>query len=218
MRIRCVRHILGTSVCILTLNAQTVLAADDGAAGKSHAIFAYSNTNQQCIEASMMGDILTLKKKNGKTELMSMKAVNRLKEQDFRTMWNLFCFYVVKDVWQSMRRQEKLMGQASFTLEIRADGTYDVNRHALYVPGCAPCLGNAPVPLKAREFWKQIMESIANIESVEMKIPSDTVKSVKLELVAGRDLEVFPRYPFGTCKKLLVRNKDGSITRALPSN
>lgn len=217
MLIKLLHYFLGATACILTLNVQTVLAANDPTLGKSQAIFAYSNTNQQCIEASLMGDVLTVKKKNGKTELMSMKAVNRMKEQDFRTMWNLFCFYVVKDIWQSMRRQEKLMGQATFTLEIRADGTYDVKRLALYIPGCAPCIGNAPVPKKAREFWKQIMESIANIESVEMKIPTDTVKSVKFDLVAGRDLQVFPRYPFGTCKKLLVRDKDGSITRALPS-
>jgi hypothetical protein len=209
---------LSALVCILPLNVQMVLAGNDAADSKSKAIYVYSNTNQQCIEASLMGDVLTLKKKNGKTETMSMNAVNRLKEQDFRTMWNLFCFYVVKDVWQSLKRQSKLIGQANFTLEMRADGTYAVKRHALYVPGCAPCLENAPVPLKAREFWEQIKKSIANIERKEMKIPGDDVESVGLELVVGRDLQVFPRYPFGTYKKLLVRKKDGSITHALPSD
>jgi len=207
--------LVGAAVCIHILNAQTVFAATDAANGKSLDIFVYSNTNQQCIEASLIGDMLTLKKKNGKTELMSMKALNRLKEQDFRTMWNLFCFYVVKDVWQSLRHQTKLMGQANFTLEVRDDGTYAVKRHALYVPGCPPCIGNAPVPPKAREFWKQIEESIANIESKEMKIPGDNVKSVKLEIVAGRDLEMFPRYSFASYKGLLVRDKDGNIKRAL---
>lgn len=195
-----------------------MLAADGAAGSKSRAIFAYSNTNKQCIEASLMGDVVTMKKNNGKTESMSMNALNRLKGQDFRTMWNLFCFYVVKDTWQSMKRQSKLMGQANFTLEIRADGTYAVKRHALYVPGCAPCLENAPIPPKAKEFWQQIKESIANIERKEMKIPGDDVESVKLELVAGRDLQVFPRYPFSTYKGLLVRKKDGSITRAPTSN
>lgn len=216
--IRYPRFLLCATACILTMNVQTVLADNETANSKSQAILAYSNTNQQCIEASLMGDVLTLKKKNGKAESMSMNAVNRLKEQDFRTMWNLFCFYVVKDIWQSMKRQEKLMGQANFTLEIRADGTYDVKRHALYVPGCAPCLQNAPMPLKAREFWQQIKKSVANIERKEMKIPGEDVESVKLELVAGRDLQVFPRYPFGTYKKLLVRKKDGSINRTLPPN
>lgn len=206
--------LVGAVFCIQTLNVQAVLAANDAADGKNLDIFAYSNTNQQCIEAALIGDVLTLKKKNGKTEPMSMKALNRLKEQDLRTMWNLFCFYVVKDVWQSMRRQTKLMGQANFTIEIRSDGTYAVKRHALYVPGCPPCLENAPVPLKAREFWKQIEESIANIENKEMKIPSANVKSVKLEIVAGRDLEMFPRYSFGSYRGLLVRDKSGNIKRA----
>ncbi len=203
---------LAATACVLSLNSQVGLVAN-AAEEKNRDIFAYSNTNPDCIEASILGDVLTLYRNGGKTEKLSIRALNTKSEHELRTMWNLFCFYVVKDVWQKLRSQSKLIGQVNLTLEIRANGTCGVERHALYVPGCPPCFGNGPVPPKAKEFWQQIKEAVSNIELKQMKIPSDGVESVKVELVAGRDAQAFPRYQFDAYKGFLVRDKTGKINR-----
>jgi hypothetical protein len=199
------------------LNAQSAFAKPNTASSsqtQESEIVAFSLDNLNLIEAALIDDVLVLKRSDGKREKLSVKELNRAAKDQSRTLWNLYCFYIVKDVWRSLRHQSKLIGQANFTLEVRSDGTYTVKRHALYVPGCRPCIENEPVPTKAQEFWQQIKESIANIEFKLMTIPDRKVNSVSLEIVAGRDLERFPRHAFFKYKGLLVRDKTGKISRA----
>ncbi len=215
-------HILLCAAFILTLNGQSAFAkpidasssSSSGSKTQESEIVAFSLDNLNLIEAALIDDVLLLKRSNGKTEKLSVKALNRAAKDQSRTLWNLYCFYIVKDVWRSLRHQEKLIGQANFTLEVRNDGTYALKRQALYVPGCRPCIENEPAPAKAQEFWRQIKESIASIEFKLMTIPDQKVNSVSLEIVAGRDMEKFPRYSFHKYKSLLVRDKTGKISRA----
>jgi hypothetical protein len=177
-------------------------------------IVAFSLDNKNVIEGALIDDVLHLKRKNGKTDRLSVKGINRAANDESRVLWNLYCFYVVKDVWRLLRHEEKLIGQANLTLVVHSDRTYRIKRHALYVPGCRPCIENDPVPPKAQAFWKQVQASFANIEFQQMKIPDSTVESLTMEIVLGRDLSKFPRYPFVKYKGLLVRDKKGDIKRA----
>ncbi len=223
-------HILLCAAYILTLNGQSAFAKPIDASSSSSSssgsgsqtqeseIVAFSLDNLNLIEAALIDDGLLLKRSNGKIDKLSVKALNRAAKDQSRTLWNLYCFYIVKDVWRSLRHQEKLLGQANFTLEVRNDGTYTVKRHALYVPGCHPCIENEPAPKKAQEFWQQITESIASIELKLMTIPDRKVNSVSLEIVAGRDLKLFPRHPFFKYKGMLVRDKTGKTNRAPTQN
>lgn len=220
---------LSVTACVLTLNAQSAFAKPVVSNNSSSSsisgsrktqeseIVAFSIDNLNLIEASLIDDALLIKRANG-CEKLSVKALNRAGKDQSRTLWNLYCFYIVKDVWRSLRHHSKLIGQANLTLEIHADGSYQIRRHALYVPGCRPCIESEQVPAKAQEFWQQIKESIANIEFKQMTIPDKKAQSVSLEIVAGRDVERFPRYSFYHCKGLLVRDKTGHITRGKTVN
>ena len=184
---------------------------------KDGTILAYSTENTQCIEAAIVGDVLTLKKKDGSIEKLSMRALNRKGVSDVSTMWNLYCFYIVKDVWRGLIHQEKLMGQANVTLDVSKDGKYKIIRRAIYVPGVPTCLNDAPVPAGAREFWKQAKTCIDSVEFADMTIPGNNIESIKIDVIFGRDLEVFPRCAFWNYKNILLRDKWGKIKRGKSS-
>lgn len=215
-------YYLLSAACILTLNALPAVAkpntADKSRQTQESEIVAFSLDNKNIIEGALIADVLHLKRKSGKTDQLSVKGINLAAKDESRVLWNLYCFYVVKDVWRLLRHEEKLIGQANLTLEARSDRTYKIKRHALYVPGCRPCIENEPVPPKAHAFWKQVQSSFANIEFQQMKIPDSSVDSLTMEIVVGRDLSTFPRYPFAKYKGLLVRDKRGDIKRAATSH
>ena len=74
------------------------------------------------------------------------------------------------------------------------------------------------MPPEVRKFWRQAQGTIDYIEFKQMKIPDANAQSVTLELIVGRDLEKFPRYPAGNLKGgILLRDKSGKITQSKES-
>lgn len=177
-------------------------------------VLAYTNTSRTHIEASIVCDSLTLKYKDGKTKKLSLRALNSKGASDVTAMWNLFTFYIVKDIWRGLIHTDKVMGQANISLEITSDGKHKVTRKAVYVPGCKPILGNSTLPAKAQEFWKGASSAVEYIEFKDMKIPDFKVASATMDVVYGRDRDVFPRYPFCDYQGILKRDKEGYIYRA----
>lgn len=177
-------------------------------------VLAYTNTSRTHIEASIVCDSLTLKYKDGKTKKLSLRALNSKGASDVTAMWNLFTFYIVKDIWRGLIHTDKVMGQANISLEITSDGKHKVTRKAVYVPGCKPILGNSTLPAKAQEFWKGASSAVEYIEFKDMKIPDFKVASATMDVVYGRDRDVFPRYSFCDYQGILKRDKEGYIYRA----
>ena len=207
----------GIKLWILTallMNASPAIAASSDTEKRDGTILAFTNTSQTHIEASIVCDVLTLRLKDGKTQRMSMRELNRKGPNDVTAMWNLFCFYVVKDIWRGVIHTDKTMGQANISLEITADGKHKVTRNAIYIPGGKPCIGaKGPLHPKAQAFWKQALECVEYIEFSQMKIPDSKVASVTLDIVLGRDLDSFPRYSFCNYQGFLKR-VNGVIIRA----
>ena len=203
-----------TISCIFALNVLPIFSASRDAEKIDGTILAFTNTSQTHIEASIVCDTLTLRYKDGKTQKMSMRELNRKGSNDVTAMWNLFCFYIVKDIWRGVTHTDKVMGQANISLKITADGKHEVTRKAIYIPGSKPCIGaKAPLPPKVQAFWKQALECVEYIEFSQMKIPDSKVASVTLDIVFGRDLDTFPRYSFCNYQGLLKR-VNGVIVRA----
>jgi len=215
---KCASVLATTISCIFALNVLPMFSASQDAEKIDGTILAFTNTSQTHIEASIVCDVLTLRLKDGKTQRMSMREMNRKGPNDVTAMWNLFCFYIVKDIWRGLIHTDKVMGQANISLEITSDGKHKVTRKAVYVPGCMPCLGNGPLPAKAKEFWKGVSSAVEYIEFKEMKIPDFKVASATIDVVCGRDQEVFPRYPFCDYQGILKRDKEGLIHRAKTLN
>ena len=181
---------------------------------KDGTILAFTNTSRTHIEASIVCDKLTLKLKDGRTEKMSMRQLNSKGASDVTAMWNLFSFYIVKDIWRGLIHSDKLMGQANIALTITSDGKHKIDRKAVYVPDCKPIIGDKEkLTGKAQVFWKQVRECVEYIEFAQMKVPDDKVASVTLDIVMGRDLDVFPRYAFCEYQGLLKR-AGSTIVRA----
>lgn len=211
---KCASMFATTISCIFALNVLPVFSASQDAEKIDGTILAFTNTSQTHIEASIVCDTLTLRYKDGKTQKMSMRQLNSKGTSNVTAMWNLFCFYIVKDIWRGVTHTDKVMGQANISLEITTDGKHKVTRKAIYIPGSKPCVG-AKVPLhpKANAFWKQALECVQYIEFSQMKIPDNKVASVTLDIVLGRDLDSFPRYSFCNYQGLLKR-VNGVIVRA----
>lgn len=173
---------------------------------KDGTILAFTTASRTHIEASIICDKLTLKLKDGRTEKMSMRQLNSKGASDVTAMWNLFCFYIVKDIWRGQIHTDKLMGQANFALTLTSDGKHKIERKAVYIPDCKPVIGEKEkLTGKAQLFWKQVCECVEYIEFAQMKVPDDKIASVTLDIVAGRDLDVFPRYAFCDYQGLLKR-------------
>lgn len=207
---------LASAMCLLVLTAgiPAAFSLSPDTEKKDGTVLAYTNTSRTHIEASIVCDSLTLKYKDGKTKKLSLRSLNSKGATDVTAMWNLFSFYIVKDIWRGLIHSDKVMGQANISLEITSDGKHKVTRKAVYVPGCKPCLGNGPLPAKAQEFWKGAYSAVEYIEFKEMKIPDFKVASATMDVVYGRDREVFPRYPFCDYQGILKRDKEGFIYRA----
>lgn len=207
---------LASAMCLLTLTAgiPAAFSLTPDTEKEDGTVLAYTNTSRTHIEAAIVCDSLTLKYKNGKTKKLSLRSLNSKGPTDVTAMWNLFTFYIVKDIWRGLIHTDKVMGEANISIEITSDGKHKVTRKAVYVPGCKPCLGNGPLPAKAQEFWKGASSAVEYIEFKEMKIPDFKVASATMDVVYGRDREVFPRYPFCDYQGLLKRDKEGFIHRA----
>lgn len=207
---------LASAICLLALTAgiPAAFSLTPDTDKKDGTVLAYTNTSRTHIEASIVCDSLTLKYKDGKTKKLSLRSLNSKGATDVTAMWNLFTFYIVKDIWRGLIHSDKVMGQANISLEITSDGKHKVTRKAVYIPGCKPCLGNGPLPAKAQEFWKGAYSAVEYIEFKEMKIPDFKVASATMDVVFGRDREVFPRYPFCDYQGILKRDKEGYIYRA----
>lgn len=199
--------------CFLTLSAAPAFCAASDEK-KDGTILAFTNKSKTHIEAAVVCDVITLKLKDGKTRKMSMRALNSKGASDATAMWNLFCFYVVKDIWRGVIHTHELMGEANISLEISSDGKHKVIRRAVYAPQCKPCVGAAaPLPPKAQEFWQKAQNCVDYIEFAQMKIPDNKVASVTLDVAYGRDRDLFPRYSFCNYQGLLKRI-NGAIVRA----
>lgn len=199
--------------CFLTLSAAPAFCASQEAK-KDGTILAFTNKSRTHIEASIVCDTITLKFKDGKTQKMSMRALNSGGATDVTAMWNLFCFYVVKDIWRGVMHTHDLMGEAHISLQIFSDGNHKVIRKAVYAPGCKPFIGGAvTLPPKAQEFWQKAQKCVDYIEFAQMKIPDNKVASVTLDVAYGRNLDVFPQYSFCNYQGLLKRI-NGAIVRA----
>lgn len=203
-------------LCAYVLSAFPAFSKPEISDKKDRTILVYTQENTSCIEAAILGDVLKLKKKDGTVKEMSMHALNAKGVNDVSTMWNLYCFYIVKDIWRQLTHEDKLMGQANLTVDVTKDGKFKIIRHGLYVPGCPPCLNDAPVPEKAQKFWKQAQNCIKYIEFNDMSIPGKDIESVKFDTIFGRDMEVFPRHEFCNIKGVLLRDMWGKIKREKP--
>lgn len=199
--------------CFLTLSAEPAFcaASDDK---KDGTILAFTNKSKTHVEAAVVCDTITLKYKDGKTQKMSMRALNSKGATDVTAMWNLFCFYVVKDIWRGVMHTHDLMGEAHVSLQISSNGNHKIVRKAVYAPECKPCIGTtAALPPKAQAFWEKAQKCVDYIEFSQMKIPDDKVASVTLDVAYGRNRDLFPQYSFCNYQGLLKR-VNGAIVRA----
>lgn len=172
------------------------------------AVMAYSADSTEIIEGSVIGDLLQLKLKDGKSEIHNMSAMNADPNNKSKFTWNLYLFFIGKDVWRGLRLLKglehshlikKAVGQANVTLLINSDGTHKILKKVIYVPGQPPCT-NENTNGTTREFWKQMEASMKNVDFKSMKIPNRDAQSVTVEMIMGRDYERFPRYPAGAYK------------------
>jgi hypothetical protein len=175
---------------------------------KNCGVLAYSADSTEIIEGSIVGDSLLLKRKGGKVEELNMSAMNSDPKNQTRFTWNLFLFFIGKDIWRGLRlmkglEQEhilkKAVGQANISLLVNSDCTYKILKKVIYIPGQAPCT-NENTNSATRDFWRQMDASIKNVAFKSMKIPDRSAESVTIDLIMGRDYEKFPRYPAGAYK------------------
>jgi len=190
---------------------------------KGAAVVAYSADSKEMIEGSIIGDLVVVKHQDGKVEELNITTLNAAAQNNSRYTWNLFLFFIGKDAWRGMRKMntydqhhgvKKLMGQANITLLINRNCTYKILNKVIYAPGQPPCTDEKTSPA-ANALWQQISDSIEHIAFKNMKIPEKTVESVTLEMIVGRDLEKFPRYPAGAIKEdyVLRDKKTGAMVR-----
>lgn len=175
---------------------------------KNCSVVAYSADSTAIIEGSIIGDLVLLKRKDGKVEEQNMTAMNADPNNKSKFTWNLFLFFIGKDIWRGLRLMKglenvypmkKAVGQANISLLINKDCTYKILKKVIYVPGQTP-VTNENASSATKEFWKQMDASIKNVDFKSMKIPDRDAESVTVDLIVGRDYERFPRYPAGAYK------------------
>ncbi len=125
--------------------------------------------------------------------------------------WRSWCAEVTKKIWSRFREQSEDVGQATVTLVVNADGSWEILTKTIYVPDNEPFSGSQPLSKIAENFWLQVHSALGTIDEAT---PPTTpgVESIKFEMVLGRDQESFPRHAACGQLNLVHRNPKGGIS------
>ena len=171
---------------------------------------------KKTVEVILIGDRIVFEYQDGRTmDVAYFSAANPNPHvYGFGT-----CVWILTDFFQDFKKQKEIVGQANLSLRVNANNTCEILTKTIYVPGCTPYTGGAPIDPRVQEFWSQIRAGVAAVNPVHLRLPGPEQKSMTLELVVGRDPSMFPRYatPFNG---MIVRDSSGKFahTKAFVSD
>lgn len=130
---------------------------------------------------------------------------------DDSKQWRNWCGAISKLIWTRFGKERDDVGQATLTLVVNADGSWDVLTKTIYIPDSEPFSGSQPLSKAAESFWLQVHSALSAIDDVAVPA-TPGVESIKFEMVIGRDEESFPRHAACGQLNIVHRNPKGGVS------